>query len=351
MKYWNKRLKDMTEYMPGEQPVDLDEFVKLNTNESPFPPSPSVIEALKKACNETLRRYPNPTAMSVRELFASQNGLSAENVLVANGSDEIFTLLLRGFIEPEGLAAFAYPSYSLYYTLAEANGIRFEKIDLDKSLDVDFGKFLKKRYNLVVVANPNNPTGRGCDADKVREFASKFKGLLVVDEAYVDFYGETVIDLVKEFDNVIVTRSFSKSYSLAGLRIGIAAAHADIIRGFIKLKDSYNVDRLAEAGARAALLDRKAFKYGIDMVRSNKEYLEERLGELGFEIVPSKANFLFVKHPRVPAGEIYERLKERKILVRFFKGPVQSDYLRISVGTMLEIKKLVAELSSITAGG
>jgi len=351
MKYWNKRLRDMTEYMPGEQPADLDEFIKLNTNESPFPPSPSVLEALKKACNENLRRYPDPTAMPVRELFASQNSLLPENVLVANGSDEIFTLLLRGFIEPEGLAAFAYPSYSLYYTLAEANGIRFEKIDLDKNFDVDFGKFLKKRYNLVIIANPNNPTGKGIDADRVREFAGRFKGLLVVDEAYVDFYGETVINLVKELDNVIVTRSFSKSYSLAGLRIGIAAAHAGIIRGFIKLKDSYNVDRLAQAGACAALMDRKAFKYSCEMVRNNKEYLEERLAELGFEIVPSKANFLFVRHPSVPAQEVYERLKERKILVRFFKGSVQSDYLRISVGSMLEIKKLVEELTSITGGG
>ncbi|HNU91193.1 MAG TPA: histidinol-phosphate transaminase [Spirochaetota bacterium] len=351
MKYWNRRLKDMAEYIPGEQPENLDEFIKLNTNESPFSPPASVLDAIRKAADASLRRYPNPTAMSVREAFAKQNNLSADNVFVANGSDEIFTLLLRGFIEADALAAFPYPSYSLYYTLAEANGVRYERIPLDQNLDLNFADFLKKKYALVIVCNPNNPTGKGIDLKALEAFASRFKGLLVVDEAYVDFYGETAIGLVREFDNIVVTRSFSKSYSLAGLRVGIAVAHADIVRGLLKLKDSYNVDRLAEAGALAALADRKGFKYNVGMVRDNKEFLEQRLEDLGFFIVPSRANFLFVRHPNVPAQKIYEELYTRKVLVRHFTGPVQSEYVRISIGSMMELRALVKELESIIKGG
>ncbi|TAL39174.1 MAG: histidinol-phosphate transaminase [Spirochaetes bacterium] len=349
MNYWNTRLKIMAEYTPGEQPEDIDDFIKLNTNENPFPPSPAVIEALRKACNEKLRRYPNPTAMKVRELFAKQNGLGPENVFVANGSDEIFTLIFRGLIEPDGKAAFAYPSYSLYYTLAEANGIAYEKINLDKNLDVNLPDFLKKKHNLVIIANPNNPTGRGVDVGAIKSFLAKFKGLLVVDEAYVDFYGESAIGLVGQFKNLIVTRTFSKSYSLAGLRVGLAISQPGIIDGLIKLKDSYNVDRLAEAGALAALADTRSLKANMQMVRDNKEFLEEKLAGLGFIVVPSKSNFLFVKHPKTGAKQIYEGLKERRILVRYFSGPVQSEYVRISVGTMMEIRTLVKELSSMVS--
>lgn len=349
MKYWNKRLQKMTEYIPGEQPDNLSEFIKLNTNENPFPPSAAVLDALQKACNGDLRRYPNPNAQMVRELFAKKNAIAADNVFVANGSDEIFTLLFRGFIEPDGIAAFPYPSYALYYTMAEANGIAYEKITLDNNLDIPFDEFLKKKYNLVIIANPNNPTGKGVPVDQIKKFCTKFKGLLVVDEAYVDFYNETALPLIKEFDNIVITRSFSKSYSLAGLRVGLAIAHKEIIQGFIKLKDSYNVDRIAQAGAYAALLDDKGFKYNISMVRNNKEYLEESLEALGFINVASKANFVFTKHPKIDSQTLYEKLKDNKILVRYFSGPIQSEYIRITVGTMMEIKKLIKVLSEIIA--
>jgi histidinol-phosphate aminotransferase len=347
MKFWNTRLREMAEYIPGEQPEGLDDFIKLNTNENPFPPSKAVLEAIKESCGDKLRRYPNPTSIALRTLFAKENGFNVDNIFAGNGSDEIFTLLFRGFIEPDGVAAFPYPSYSLYYSLAEANGIKYDKINLDKNLDVDFDRFLKKKYSLVIIANPNNPTGRGCGLKEVKSFLDKFRGLLVIDEAYVDFCGETLLSFAKDFENVIVTRSFSKSYSLAGLRVGLAVAGSDIIRGLFKLKDSYNVDILAEAGARAALLDKKGFKYNLEMVRSNKEYLEEKLDEMGFNTVPSKANFVFTKHPSVGSRELYEGLKEKKVLVRFFEGPIQSEYIRISVGTMMEIKKLVGSISAI----
>jgi histidinol-phosphate aminotransferase len=347
MKYWNTKLKQMSEYLPGEQPKDFNEFIKLNTNENPFPPSNNILNAIKEACSESLRLYPDPESLSLRDLFAKENGLNAENIFAGNGSDEIFTLVFRGFIDDNEVAAFPYPAYSLYYTMAEANGIRYEKIPLTASLDVDLNIFLKKKYGLIIIGNPNNPTGKGVDANLIRKFLEKYKGLLVVDEAYVDFYNETAIKLIKDFDNVIITRSFSKSYSLAGLRVGLAIACKDIIKGFFKLKDSYNIDRLAEAGAKAALLDKKNFKYNIEMLINNKQYLEERLSELEFEIVPSTANFILVKNKKIPSKELYRELKERKILVRYFEGPVQSEYVRITVGKMMDMKTLANEIKSI----
>ncbi|HOO71473.1 MAG TPA: histidinol-phosphate transaminase [Spirochaetota bacterium] len=348
MKFWNSRLKNTEEYVPGEQPENLDEYIKLNTNENPFPPSKPVLDALRTACNESLKRYPDPVATEVREIFARQNNLSVKNVFVGNGSDEIFTLIFRGFIEPEGTVGFPYPSYALYYTLAQVNGISYEKVPLNDDFTYDMKAFLKKKYDLVIMANPNNPTGTWCELAEIEAFLKNFKGLLVVDEAYVDFYNNTAIELVKKYDNVIVTRSFSKSYSLAGMRIGIAAASEEIIRGFMVIKDSYNVNRLSLVAAKAALLDQKGFKYNIQMVINNKEYLEERLEALGFIIIPSQANFIFVRHPGINSGELYERLKEQKILVRHYRGPVQSDYIRISIGTMMEIKTVCSVIESIT---
>jgi histidinol-phosphate aminotransferase len=347
MNFWNSNLKKAAEYIPGEQPNSFDSIIKLNTNENPFPPSKKVLEELKNACNDNLRRYPNPTASEVRGIFASANRLHPDNVFVANGSDEIFTLLFRGFIEPNGLAGFPYPSYALYYSLAELNGIAYEKINLEDDFSINFAQFLKKKYDLIIIANPNNPTGTYTEPKYIEAFLKKYTGLLVVDEAYIDFYGGSSIDLVSRYDNIVVTRSFSKSYSLAGLRIGIAAAHKDIIRGFIKIKDSYNVDMLAAAGAKAALLDDRSFRYNMEMLRNNKEYLEERLAGIGFEITPSKANFIFVKHPDFSAEDIYEKLKAENILVRHYQGPLQENYVRITVGSMLEIKSLCQKLTAI----
>jgi len=348
MKYWNNNLKNMSEYIPGEQPLNMDDVIKLNTNENPFPPSKQVLESMKDACNSSLRRYPDSTAKDVRALFASMNNLDPDNVFVANGSDEIFSLLFRGFINDDGLAAFPYPSYSLYYTQAELNRVNFECVELDDDFSYNLDNFLKKKYDLTLISNPNNPTGTYCPVPDIRAFLKSYRGLLVVDEAYIDFYDGSAIELVKEYDNVIVTRSFSKSYSLAGLRVGLAISHRDNIRGFMKIKDSYNIDMVAMAGARAALLDDRGFRYNLQMVINNKEYLEERLSAMGFETVPSRANFIFTRHPDVTAETLYNRLKEKNILVRYFGTRRTSEYIRISVGTMLEIKALCSELEAIT---
>jgi histidinol-phosphate aminotransferase len=347
MKYWNTNLKKAAEYVPGEQPQGLEGYVKLNTNENPFPPSKAVVEAIKAAANENLRRYPDPTGREIREALAAIRKVDPENILVGNGSDELFTLIFRGFIEPDGLAGFMYPSYSLYYTLAQMNGIRYDTIDLKGNFAYNLDGLLKKKYDLVIIANPNNPTGTFCSTDDIRSFMKKFRGLLVIDEAYIDFYGGSSAALVADYDNLVVTQTMSKSYSLAGLRVGFAIANRGIIRGLMKIKDSYNVDRIAAAGAVAALKDVRGFKYNIQMLINNKEYMEESLHSLDFLLVPSHANFIFVRHEKIKAIEIYERLKESKVLVRYFSGPVQSDYLRISVGTMQEIKSLVNALRVI----
>jgi len=347
MKFWNSRLRKAAEYMPGEQPENLEQYIKLNTNENPFPPSKAVLEAIRAAANDGIRRYPDPTAGAARIAFAEIHGTDPENVFVGNGSDEIFTLLFRGFIEPDATAAFPYPSYSLYATLAQMNGIAYDTVPLASDFSYRMSGFLKKKYAMVIIANPNNPTGTYCPLEEIRDFCQKFKGLLVVDEAYIDFYGGSAIDLVEEFDNLVVTQSLSKSYSLAGLRIGFAVASRGIIRGLVKIKDSYNVDSIAAAGAVAALKDRRGFSYNREMVIHNKEYLEESLSRLGFEVVPSRANFVFARHPRVAAETIYRELKERRILVRWFNAPVQSSYVRISVGTMMELKTLTKELAAI----
>lgn len=350
MKFWNSTLKGMDEYIPGEQPRGIDEYIKLNTNENPFPPSEKVLGAIRDAVNAGLRRYPDSQCASLRETFAQQNGLEPENIFAGNGSDEIFTLIFRGLVEKGGTAAFPYPSYSLYDTLAQANAVKHEKINLDSGFNLDMDRFLVKPCDMVIIANPNNPTGTFIDSSRIEAFLKKYSGLLVIDEAYIDFYGGSSIALVKKYDNLIVTRSFSKSYSLAGLRIGLAASHRDIIRGLVKIKDSYNIDTLAQAGAAAALLDSKTFDYNIRMLRSNKEYLEERLDDMGFERVPSQANFLLARHPEISSAELYEKLKEQKVLVRYFKGPVISDYVRISVGTMMEIKKVCTTIGAILGG-
>ncbi len=347
MKYWNKTLKGMNEYIPDEQPVDSGEYIKLNTNANPFPPFESVMKAIAGNLNGGLKNYPDSKAVKLREIFAEQNDIKPENVFAGNGSGEIFTLLFRGFIESTGTAAFPYPSHSHYDTVAQSAGIKYEKVNAGPDLMIDLDKFTAGAYNMVIIANPNNPTGTFISSEKIREFLKVFKGLLVVDEACIDFYGGSAIHLIKEFDNIIVTRSFSESYSLAGLRVGLAIANEELIKGLFKLKDSYNINTLALAGASAALLDTKSFNYNLGMMRSNKEYLEERLSGNGFEIVPSKANFIFTKHPDILSPDLYEKLKEHKIIVRYFEGPIQSDYVRISIGTMMDIKKLCTAIESI----
>jgi len=348
MKFWNNRLKNFSGYVPGEQPKNNNDYIKLNTNENPFPPSEKVIEAINKVNNGSLRYYPDPLGSQVREVFAAQRGLKKENLMVANGSDEIFSLIFRGFINQNGLAGFLHPSYSLYQTMAQFNGVKFKKVNLKNKFEIDLNPFLKEKFSLVIISNPNNPTGTYADLSQIETFLSTFKGLLVVDEAYIDFYGGSSLSLVKKYDNLIVTRSLSKSYSLAGLRVGLAVANEKIIEGFMKLKDSYNVNSLSLAGSKAALEDRKHFNYNLQMIKNNKEFFEEKLENYNCEFTSSRGNFIFFRHPEFQSKFLYEELKKKKILIRHFgtEKPT-SNYLRVSIGTMMEIKTFCKEFEKI----
>lgn len=347
MKYWNSTLRSMTEYVPGEQPHNIEEYIKLNTNESPFPPSDEVIAAIRAKTGAALRLYPDQNCEDLCEACAEVFGLKKSNIFIGNGSDEIFTILFRGFIEKDAKALFMYPSYSLYYTMAEANGIAYDTVDLDDDFSFNIKNFKADGYALAILCSPNNPTGRAIELSQIEKFVSTFKGLVCVDEAYVDFCGKSAIQLVKSHDNLIVTRSFSKSYSLAGMRIGVAAACDDIIKGFYRLKDSYNVDMLSQSAAVAAIKDQKSLQYRVRMICDNRDYLSERLSALDFFVVPSDSNFVLTKHKSVPSVKLYEGLKERKILVRHFKSRIINEYLRISIGSMKEMKELVSAIEEI----
>lgn len=347
MKYWNRTLRSMTEYVPGEQPHGIDEYIKLNTNESPFPPSEIVLETIRKHIDGNLRLYPDQNCEELCEACASVLGVKKNNIFIGNGSDEIFTILFRGFIDKDGKALFMYPSYSLYYTMAEANGIAYDTVDLNNDFSFDISKFRMTGYQLAILCSPNNPTGRAIEIGLIEKFISSFEGLVCVDEAYIDFCGNTAVELIKKYDNLVVTRSFSKSYSLAGMRVGIAVASEDIIKGFYRLKDSYNVDTLAQIAAAAAIKDQKSLNYRVRMICDNREYLTERLEALDFLVIPSDSNFVLTKHSGVSSEEIYQKLKEQKILVRHFKTRIVNEYMRISVGSMKEIKNLISAIEGI----
>ena len=349
MKYWNTRLKKLSAYVPGEQPANINEYIKLNTNESPFSPSEKVLQAIQKNTTASLRLYPDPLATEVRKIFAKEHGLELENIMVGNGSDEIFNLIFKGLIEPNKTVGLLDPSYSLYDTLAEANDINVKKISLEKDFAIKLSPFLKIKTDLIILTNPNNPTGTYCPVEKINDFLSQYKGLLVIDEAYIDFYGGSAINLIKKYDNLIITRSFSKSYSLAGLRLGLAIASENLIAGLLKIKDSYNINRLAIIGAQEALLDKKHLDYNLQMIKNNKEFLEEQLIELGCQIIPSRANFLFFKHPQISSELLYQEFKKRKILVRHFPNNIAGDYIRVSIGTMMELKTFCKEFREILA--
>jgi len=344
-------------YVPGEQPQDAG-WVKLNTNENPYPPSPLVIEALERVIHDRLNLYPDPLGTDFRKAVANLFQLEPDWVLPANGSDENLTILMRSFIGGDDLVVYPYPSYILYETLIELQGGRHQRLHLkpDWSWDMQATQAITKTAKMTILPNPNSPTGnRWCDSDIVSLIPPN--GLLVLDEAYGDFadqphQGELLRG--EHGNQIVVTRTLSKSYSLAGLRLGFALAHPDLIRGMRKMKDSYNCDKLSLAGATAAIQDQAWMQANTAKIRATRKRLSEGLVELGFQVVPSQANFVWATHATIPHREIYEQLKSRKILVRFMTFP---DYpnlpsheitgLRITVGTDSEINLLLEQLKGI----
>lgn len=343
-------------YVPGEQPQEPG-WIKLNTNENPYPPSPKVVEAICGAAQGRLNLYPDPLATRFRQVAAPLFGVDPDWLLPANGSDENLTLILRSFVDAGELVAYPYPSYILYETLADIQGGAHERILLnpDWSWEIDRARPLLERAKLVLLPNPNSPSGNRWADDDILALVPP-RGILVLDEAYGDFCDQPHRgELLRRpgAERVVITRSFSKSYSLAGVRLGFAIARPELIRGMIKVKDSYNCDALALAAGAAAIEDQAWMLQNAERVRATRRRLSAGLTALGFTVVPSQANFVWATHATRPHGDIYEALKQRRILVRFMRFPEFPERgglltgLRISIGTDREIDALLAALRQV----
>lgn len=338
----------MSGYVPGEQP-QAGKFIKLNTNENPYPPPPGVKTAIEEALASGLQRYPDPLANAFRTRAAEVLGLPGKEwLLCGNGSDDVLTILTRALVGTGELLRLPYPSYILYRSLAEIQGARHEEIHFqpDWSLPQTFVA-PATGLKLAFLPNPNSPSGTMIPPDQVLEFAEQLPCPLVVDEAYVDFADHHCLKLVEVSDKIVVTRSLSKSYALAGLRFGFVAAQPQLIDQLVKVKDSYNCDSLSIAGATAAISDQGWLAENRNKILATREKLSVGLKQLGFRVQPSQANFVWCTHPKHKAQPLYASLKLQRILVRYMNYPGWGDGLRISVGTDDQIEALLTLLKGM----
>ncbi len=348
MSYFRPEIDAMEGYVPGEQP-SMPNLIKLNTNENPYPPSPRVKAVLMGFDPARLRRYPKPAADALRIEIAKLHGVNCENVIVGNGSDDILTMVFRAFTAPNLPLACLYPTYSLYFELAKMQGASVIRVGLNPN---DFslpGDLLEQvaSANLLIITRPNAPTGNSFNRDLVYNICREFKGIVFIDEAYADFADDNCMDFATQFENVIVSRSFSKSYALAGLRLGYAVGHPVLINGLFKLKDSYNLDMLTQEIGLVAFTDHAYHADRCREVRETRAVIDAELRKLGFHVVPSQANFLFASPPDENGENCFRSLRERAIIVRYFPGEVTGRYVRITLGTPSEMNQLLATLRLI----
>ncbi len=346
--YFRPEIDTMAGYVPGEQPV-MENLIKLNTNENPYPPSPKVEEALRSFPAGMLRRYPDPMANHLRDAVAGRFGVARDNVIIGNGSDDLLTMIFRAFTAPDKPMAMLYPSYSLYAELAAMQGASVVRLALQKKSFALPENLLEqaKACNLLMLTRPNAPTGTLFPRAAVEEICAKFDGVVVIDEAYADFAPDNCMEFAKKFSNVIVMRTFSKSFSLAGIRLGYAVADADLIAGLMKLKDSYNVDRLAQLVGEAAFADVETLQTHCRMVCAGRAFLTENLQKMNFYVAESAANFLFAAPPDGDGKRCFEELRRRAVIVRYFPGEMTGNFVRITVGNDAENQKLIQFLHEI----
>jgi histidinol-phosphate aminotransferase len=336
-------IASMHGYVPGEQPKG-DDIVKLNTNENPYPPSPKALAAMEAILGtDRLRKYPEPLGDTFRRAAGRVLGVDPESILIGNGSDDVLTVLTRSFVPEGGLIASPTPSYLLYKTLAEIQGAKFQGVPFAAGWTLPEAWPLPNAQ-LTFVANPNSPSGTVVSNESLEKLARQLTGPLVVDEAYADFAETNAIEMTRHLPNVIVTRTLSKSYSLAGLRFGFAVARPELIREFNKVKDSYNCDMLSLAGAAAAIEDQAHLQACRAKILATRSRLTEALRRLGFDVLPSSANFVWATRRDRPVQPIFADLKRKNILVRYMNYGEFGDGLRITVGTDAEIDRLLAEL-------
>jgi histidinol-phosphate aminotransferase len=348
-------VRSLHPYVPGEQPK-IKGLIKLNTNENPYPPSPKVLDAVKAAVDGRLRLYPNPTAEALREKLAKLHRCRPENIIVGNGSDELLALATRAFVEPSAGCAdasksavqFFTPSYSLYPVLADIHGAKSLAVPLGQNFALPFIKELKRGGQwdfsaaLTFVTTPNAPSGHGYATADLEKLCRAQKGVVILDEAYVDFARENAFSLALKFPNVLVARTFSKAYSLCFQRVGYFAGHPDLIDALQKIRDSYNVNGLGQIAALATLSELPFYRANFRKIIATRERLSAELEKLGFEVLPSQTNFIFVRPPKFPAEQWLQKWRGQKILVRWFKQSAIKDYLRITIGADAEIDALLA---------
>ncbi|TRX76252.1 histidinol-phosphate transaminase [Pseudomonas mangiferae] len=348
-RFWSPFVKDLVPYVPGEQPK-LSRLVKLNTNENPYGPSPQALAAMQAVLNDDLRLYPDPNADRLKQAVAAFHGMRPDQVFVGNGSDEVLAHVFYGFFKNDRTLLFPDISYSFYPVYCGLYGIPHETVPLDEAFRIRVEDYARPNGG-IILANPNAPTGCLLGlADVERLLQGSPDSVVVVDEAYVDFGGESAVALVDRYPNLLVTQTLSKSRSLAGLRVGLAVGHPDLIEALERVKNSFNsypLDRLALAGASAAFEDVAYFEKTCQAVIDSRTALTAELEALGFEVLPSAANFVFARHPQRDAGELAAALREQGVIVRHFRQPRIAQFLRITIGTPEQNAALVEALQGI----
>ncbi|CDG83652.1 histidinol-phosphate transaminase [Janthinobacterium agaricidamnosum] len=348
-RFWSAAVKQLTPYVPGEQPK-LANLIKLNTNENPFGPSPKVLEAMRAATSDALRLYPDPSASALKRTLADYHGVDSTQVFVGNGSDEVLGFVFMALLKHDKPLLFPDITYSFYPVYCKLFGIDYRTVPLNEAMEIDPADY-RPGCGAIIFPNPNAPTGIGMTRSSIEAMlAAHPDAVLVVDEAYIDFGGDSAIALTVTYPNLLVVQTLSKSRSLAGLRVGFAIGHPDLIEALERVKNSFNsypLDRPAQAGAIASFDDEAYFRHTRAAVIALRDSLSAQLAQLGFSVLPSQANFVFVSHPDHDAAQLAARLRERSILVRHFNLPRIGQYLRISIGNGDECAALVTALTEL----
>lgn len=346
-RFWSDGIQALHPYVPGEQ-SNRDGVLKLNTNESPYPPSPLALQAIRDITGDCLRRYPDPESNTLGQALADYHAVNKDQVFLGNGSDEVLGFAFKAFFCGKGPLCFPDISYSFYPVWAQLFGILTHSVRVDDSYQIPFDA-IPSGLGGIIFPNPNAPTGIAAPRAQIEALLRRFPDtVVIVDEAYVDYGAETAVDLLKNFDNLLIVRTMSKSRGLAGLRVGYALGSAELIEGLIRVKDSFNsypLDAIAQAGALASVCDDEYFRETVSAVIAARQQLTQGLTELGFDVLPSSANFVFAKNPRKSGQEWQSLLREQNILVRHFSKPRLDEWLRITVGTPEEVQTLLRALA------
>jgi histidinol-phosphate aminotransferase len=349
---WTDTITRLTPYVPGEQRSGVD-IVKLNTNENPYPPSPNVLQAIASVTGDQLRRYPDPESVELRQVLADYHGLNLDEVFVGNGSDEILALAFLAYFTNDKVLQFPDISYSFYPVYCDLYGIRAQTIPLELDYTINLDRF-ESNAGGIVFPNPNAPTAMDVSVQNIEQLLARHtKQVLLVDEAYADFGAQSVVPLIKQYPNLLVSHTFSKGRSLAGMRLGVAFGHRDLIEGLQRVKNSFNsypVDALAQVAGVASMQDESYYRSTMGSIMQTRENTVQALQERGFEVLPSSANFVFARPPanatNDSANRLFEKLDKAGVLVRYWSKPRLDQWLRISIGTTEEMQKLMTCLDA-----